>query len=194
MGRHGAKGTDADVRATEAAMASRSRAIILACIILHQRHRRRAARRDATSWQRSCTMPMVPRRFCARISDWTRRKYSSRSCRLSHAYEHSGGQFLPIGVGAQIYYAEGLEKLAANIEETRPTLDGCRAAIVRSAARAHDQGCRKTGQGPQLLARQGTDDRRSRLSRAQEAYRCPDAGFYCRAQSSRKSRQNLAGV
>lgn len=40
---------------------------------------------------------------------------------LSHAYEHSGGQFLPIGVGAQIYYAEGLEKLASNIEETKPT-------------------------------------------------------------------------
>ena len=28
---------------------------------------------------------------------------------LSHAYEHTGGQYLPIGVGAQIYYAEGLE-------------------------------------------------------------------------------------
>ncbi len=41
---------------------------------------------------------------------------------LSHAYEHSGGQFLPIGLGAQIYYAEGLEKLAANIEEVRPTI------------------------------------------------------------------------
>ncbi|WP_390549715.1 AMP-dependent synthetase/ligase [Qipengyuania sp. MTN3-11] len=40
---------------------------------------------------------------------------------LSHAYEHTGGQFLPISVGAQIYYAEGLEKLASNIEETRPT-------------------------------------------------------------------------
>ena len=41
---------------------------------------------------------------------------------LSHAYEHSAGQFFPIGLGGQIYYAEGLEKLAANIEETRPTL------------------------------------------------------------------------
>jgi len=40
---------------------------------------------------------------------------------LSHAYEHSGGQFLPILLGGQIYYAEGLEKLAANIEEVRPT-------------------------------------------------------------------------
>ncbi|GGN40951.1 AMP-dependent synthetase [Novosphingobium indicum] len=41
---------------------------------------------------------------------------------LSHAYEHTGGQFLPIGLGAQIYYAEGLDKLSANIEETRPTI------------------------------------------------------------------------
>ena len=41
---------------------------------------------------------------------------------LSHAYEHTGGQFLPIGLGGQIYYAEGLEKLAGNIEEVRPTI------------------------------------------------------------------------
>ena len=41
---------------------------------------------------------------------------------LSHSYEHSAGQFFPIGMGAQIYYAEGLDKLAANIEEARPTI------------------------------------------------------------------------
>ncbi|MHB9880025.1 AMP-dependent synthetase/ligase [Pacificimonas sp. ICDLI1SI03] len=41
---------------------------------------------------------------------------------LSHAYEHSAGQFLPIMTGAQIYYSQGLDKLAANIEETRPTV------------------------------------------------------------------------
>ena len=40
----------------------------------------------------------------------------------SHAYEHTGGQFLPIALGAQIYYSEGLEKLASNIEEVRPTI------------------------------------------------------------------------
>jgi long-chain acyl-CoA synthetase len=40
----------------------------------------------------------------------------------SHAYEHSGGQYFPVGLGAQIYYSEGLEKLASNIEEVRPTL------------------------------------------------------------------------
>ncbi|MXP10808.1 AMP-dependent synthetase/ligase [Pseudoblastomonas halimionae] len=41
---------------------------------------------------------------------------------LSHAYEHTGGQYLPMGMGAQIYYSEGLEKLASNIEEVRPTV------------------------------------------------------------------------
>jgi long-chain acyl-CoA synthetase len=40
----------------------------------------------------------------------------------SHAYEHSGGQMFPIGLGAQIYYAEGIDKLAANIEEVKPTI------------------------------------------------------------------------
>lgn len=41
---------------------------------------------------------------------------------LSHAYEHTGGQHFPIGLGGQIYYAEGLDKLASNIEEVRPTI------------------------------------------------------------------------
>ncbi|HYE29745.1 MAG TPA: long-chain fatty acid--CoA ligase [Allosphingosinicella sp.] len=40
----------------------------------------------------------------------------------SHAYEHTGGQFFPIALGGQIYYSEGLEKLASNIEEVRPTI------------------------------------------------------------------------
>ena len=41
---------------------------------------------------------------------------------LSHAYEHTGGQHLPIGMGGQIYYAESLDRLAANIAEVRPTI------------------------------------------------------------------------
>lgn len=41
---------------------------------------------------------------------------------LSHAYEHSGGQFFPIGLGAEIYYSRGLDKLASDILETRPTI------------------------------------------------------------------------
>jgi long-chain acyl-CoA synthetase len=41
---------------------------------------------------------------------------------LSHSYEHSAGLYLPIALGAEIWYAEGIDKLAANIEEARPTI------------------------------------------------------------------------
>jgi long-chain acyl-CoA synthetase len=41
---------------------------------------------------------------------------------LSHAYEHSGGQFFPIAIGAQIYYAEGADTLVQNLAEARPTI------------------------------------------------------------------------
>ena len=40
----------------------------------------------------------------------------------SHAYEHTGGQHFPVALGGQIYYAESLEKLAANIQEVQPTI------------------------------------------------------------------------
>ncbi len=41
---------------------------------------------------------------------------------LSHSYEHTAGQFFPISIGAEIYYAEGIEQLAANMVEARPTI------------------------------------------------------------------------
>ncbi len=41
---------------------------------------------------------------------------------LSHAYEHTGGQFFPIACGAQIYYAERVETLTTNLLEARPTV------------------------------------------------------------------------
>ena len=41
---------------------------------------------------------------------------------LSHSYEHSAGQFFPISVGAQIYYAENADALMRNLAEVRPTI------------------------------------------------------------------------
>jgi long-chain acyl-CoA synthetase len=41
---------------------------------------------------------------------------------LSHSYEHTAGQFLPIAIGAEIYYAEGVEKLVPNLAEVQPTI------------------------------------------------------------------------
>ena len=89
---------------------------------------------------------------------------------LSHAYEHTGGQFLPIGMGAQIFYSEGLEKLASNIEEVRPTVmvvvprlfEVLRARIMKQVRsqgrlanflmdRALDSGSRRANGGRRLL-------------------------------------------
>jgi long-chain acyl-CoA synthetase len=41
---------------------------------------------------------------------------------LSHSYEHTAGMAFPISIGAQIYFAEGAETLAANMLEARPTI------------------------------------------------------------------------
>jgi len=40
---------------------------------------------------------------------------------LSHALEHTAGLYLPIALGADVWFAEGLDKLGSNIEEARPT-------------------------------------------------------------------------
>ncbi len=113
------QGTDADVAATQAAMATVTRDD-LACIIytsgtggaprgVMQHHGAILHNADGAATVLREDLGLGDEVFLSFLP-------------LSHAYEHSGGQFLPIGVGAQIYYAEGLEKLAANIEETSPTV------------------------------------------------------------------------
>jgi long-chain acyl-CoA synthetase len=81
---------------------------------------------------------------------------------LSHAYEHTGGQHFPIGLGGQIYYAEGLDKLAANIEETRPTImvvvprlfEVLRARIIKGIEKQGGLGQKLLGQALITGARQ----------------------------------------
>src|SRR5439155_20716103 len=41
---------------------------------------------------------------------------------LSHSYEHTAGMMFPISIGAEIYFAEGADTLAANLLEVRPTI------------------------------------------------------------------------
>ena len=41
---------------------------------------------------------------------------------LSHSYEHTAGQFWPMSLGAQIYYAEGADQLLNNMAEVKPTI------------------------------------------------------------------------
>jgi long-chain acyl-CoA synthetase len=44
---------------------------------------------------------------------------------LSHSYEHTAGLMFPISIGAQICYAESVDKLAANMAEVSPTILTC---------------------------------------------------------------------
>lgn len=80
---------------------------------------------------------------------------------LSHSYEHSAGLFMPIGLGAEIWYAEGIDKLAANIEEVRPTImivvprlfEVMRQRMIRGIEK-------KGGLAPRLLAAAEAIERR----------------------------------
>ncbi len=41
---------------------------------------------------------------------------------LSHAYEHAVGQWVVIAIGAEVYYAEGIDALVGNMAEVKPTI------------------------------------------------------------------------
>ncbi len=41
---------------------------------------------------------------------------------LSHSYEHTAGLYFPISIGAQVYYAESVDRLVANMTEAKPTI------------------------------------------------------------------------
>ena len=69
---------------------------------------------------------------------------------LSHSYEHTAGLMFPISIGAQIYYAEGIDKLAANMVETRPTI---MTAVPRLYENMHARIMRGVAQSGGLSAR-----------------------------------------
>ncbi len=58
---------------------------------------------------------------------------------LSHAYEHTAGQFFPLSIGAEIYYAESADKLLNNLAEARPTI---MTAVPRLYESMHQRICR----------------------------------------------------
>ena len=41
---------------------------------------------------------------------------------LSHSYEHTAGLHFALSIGAEIYYAQGIDKLVGNMAETAPTI------------------------------------------------------------------------
>ncbi len=63
---------------------------------------------------------------------------------LSHSYEHTVGQFFPMTIGAEVWFAEGADRLLDNAAETRPTImtavprlyEAMRSKLERQMARA----------------------------------------------------------
>ncbi|NNG03373.1 MAG: long-chain fatty acid--CoA ligase [Inquilinus sp.] len=79
---------------------------------------------------------------------------------LSHSYEHSAGQFFPLSIGGQIYYAESADALMRNMQEVRPTI---MTAVPRLYEVLHMRILRETAKrGPSA---RGWLDRAARLGR-----------------------------
>jgi long-chain acyl-CoA synthetase len=82
---------------------------------------------------------------------------------LSHSYEHTAGEMFPISIGAQIYFAEGAETLAANMLEARPTI---MTAVPRLYETLHQRirlGVERKGSLSQKLFEQAVAIGRKRL-------------------------------
>ena len=69
---------------------------------------------------------------------------------LSHSYEHTL-QFYEMGIGAQIYYAEGLDKLLVNMSETKPHFMTAVPRFYDSLHMRISQGLKKQSKLSQLL-------------------------------------------
>ncbi|WP_343562122.1 AMP-dependent synthetase/ligase [Kiloniella sp. b19] len=73
---------------------------------------------------------------------------------LSHAYEHSAGLYYPILCGAEIYYAESVEKLLPAMAEVRPTIMTAVPRLYETIYKRISQGAKSaSGLQQALLAR-----------------------------------------
>ena len=70
---------------------------------------------------------------------------------LSHSYEHMAGHLFPVSIGAQIYYAEGVESLATNMTEARPTIMTAVPRLYETMHQRISQGVRKSGGAKEKL-------------------------------------------
>ena len=69
---------------------------------------------------------------------------------LSHSYEHTL-QFYEMGIGAQIYYAEGIDKLLVNMSEVKPHFMTAVPRFYDSLHTKISQGLKKQGKLSQLF-------------------------------------------
>ncbi len=63
---------------------------------------------------------------------------------LSHAYEHTVGLYLPMTMGAQVYYAESVERVLAAMQEVQPTIISAVPRFFEIVYQRINQTARKT--------------------------------------------------
>lgn len=76
---------------------------------------------------------------------------------LSHSYEHMAGHFFPMSIGAEIYYAEGIETLAANMVEARPTIMTAVPRLYETLHQRISLGVRKAGGAKEKMFNKALD-------------------------------------
>ena len=128
----------------------------------HLGHRRHSARRHAESRRASWPTAWAPIICCRTIWSTTPR-CCCRSCRCRIPTSTWPGQFLALSVGAQIYYAESVDHLVANMAEVQADDHDRRAAPLRGHARAHPARDGRHEGLPQAAVRQGAGARRQAL-------------------------------
>ena len=115
---------------------------------------------------------------------------------LSHSYEHTAGQFLPLAIGAQIYYAEGVEALSTNLLEARPTI---MAGVPRLYEVMHQRILNAVARAARLKPKLFEQDRRARLQalraaeRPRAAERLLDRAARPAGARARRARASAAG-
>jgi len=82
---------------------------------------------------------------------------------LSHSYEHMAGQFFPMSIGAEVYYAEGVETLATNMLEVRPTIMTAVPRLYETLHHRISVGVRKAGGAKEKMFRKAVDLGRRRF-------------------------------
>ena len=71
---------------------------------------------------------------------------------LSHVYERMAGYYLPTYVGAQIAFAESIEKVSQNFQEARPTIMTCVPRLLeRLEARIRNNAVEKGGMATKIF-------------------------------------------
>ncbi len=70
---------------------------------------------------------------------------------LSHSYEHMAGQFFPMTIGAEIYYADGADTLGVDMIEARPTIMTAVPRFYETLYQRITMGVRKAGGAKERL-------------------------------------------